>query len=258
MHKLLILGLLLLFCGCKEDHLDLYSGKSSIYFPNSEQENKITFSFGYLSAYIEDSIFSIPVIATGAPAQYDRPYSLIVADSSTMVKDVDYEFLNKEFVIKANKLTDTIQLLVRRSATMREKQIQLALALGANDAFSTQINYQTIGSGASEYKRYYTHFHLYADDIAGTPWFWDKDKNTKGYAFISGYLGNYSAKKLQLMIGRYNLDAALLTTDKYTPNSLSVIAWGMGMQAYFYEMALKGTPILEEDGQPMKMGGNVQ
>ena len=249
---------MLFFCACKEDHLDSYSGKNSIYFPNSEQENKAFFSFGYLSAYIQDTLIKIPIIATGAAVQLDRHYALVVADSSTMVKGRDYEFLNKDFVIKANQLTDTVMLLLHRSAPMREKQIKLSISLEANDAFSTQISYQHIGTGPSAYKRYFTTYQLNVDDIAGTPWFWDKNKSPKTFAFISGYLGTYSAKKLQFMIGRYDLDPALLTKDGYMPSSLSVIAWGLGMQVYLYEMAIKGTPVLDENGLPMKMGASVQ
>lgn len=257
MNKLLIIGFLLLFCACKKASLDTYSGTNSIYFPKSEQETKTYFSYGYLSAYIQDTVIKFPVIATGAAVGYDRPYSLVVVDSTTMVKDRDYEFVNKEFVIKANKLTDTVKILVHRSTAMRQKQMQLSCSLVANEAFSTQVSYQNIGTGSAAYKRYYTHFDLYADDIAGTPWFWDKNKN-KSIAFIIGYLGEYSTKKLQFMIGRYDLDPKEITKDGYNPSSLSVVAWGMGMQAYLYEMSIKGTPILEEDGTPMKMGINVQ
>ncbi|WP_181182496.1 DUF4843 domain-containing protein [Sphingobacterium lumbrici] len=253
---LLLIACITLLVGCKEDLLDTYSGTPSIYFPEAEANNQKQFSFGYLSSYVQDSVFKFPVIATGKSVNYDRPYHLRVAESS-MVEGVDYNFLNKDFVIAANTLTDTVSIQVLRSENMRVAELRLALMLEPNDFFGTEVNYRDVEIGMQPVRRYYTQMFLFVDDIIGAPWFWDKLKNTNN-AIIFGYLGDYSAKKLQLMIGRYNLDADVITAENFMPPTLNILAWGFGMQAYLNEMSINGTPILEANGQPMKMGPNAQ
>jgi hypothetical protein len=95
------------------------------------------------------------------------------------------------------------------------------------------------------------------DDIAGPPWFWNPAKNPYSSTFI-GYLGTFSTKKFQLMIGRFDLDINVITTEKYLPPATSTLAWGKSLQSYLNQMESEGTPILEEDGSLMKMGQYAQ
>ncbi|HTM99213.1 MAG TPA: DUF4843 domain-containing protein [Pedobacter sp.] len=247
---------------CKEDKLDLYKANSSIYFPGNEDIGKVTgkdaayYSFGYVSAYVDSYVHKVVVRTTGEIKDVDRPYQVKVADTSTLVAGRDYEFVNKQFVIPAHKYTDTIFLKVKRNSEMKKKILQMGLELVANDQFVTEMNYQTVGTGASQHNKYLTRYSFSVDDIAGAPWFWDLLQTTKAKATVN-YLGAYSDKKIQLMIGRFNLDVEQILKVNYFPSITTFNAWGYGMKAYLNEMQALGTPILEADGTPMKMGTSI-
>lgn len=260
-----ILFLLATVYSCKQEELGYYAAQNSILFEgfDNKADNIYTptdssnFSFGYVSAYIRDSLAFISVLATGGPQNVDRPYKLNISNKSTLKPGVDYELLNKDFVIKANQVRDTLILKLIRTDVMKTTPLFLDLKLEANENFNTAITDQIIGSGINAKLKNFTRLHLSVDDIAGPPWFWDPAKNPYSSTFI-GYLGTFSTKKFQLMIGRFDLDINVITTEKYLPPATSTLAWGKSLQSYLNQMESEGTPILEEDGSLMKMGQYAQ
>ncbi|ULT28039.1 hypothetical protein KUH03_16405 [Sphingobacterium sp. E70] len=61
-----------------------------------------------------------------------------------------------------------------------------------------------------------------------------------------------------MIVERYDLDIDEVTSTNYAPSTIAILAWGKGMHSYLSEMEALGTPILDEDGLPMKMGVYVQ
>lgn len=259
-----VLALLLLVnYSCKEDQLDFHSGAESIYFPNNETVGRVTgrqfdfYSFGYVSAYVDHYIHKIPVRATGRMQDYDREFQVKVTDTSTMVLGEDYEFVNERFVMRANRLTDTIYLKIKRSSNLKKTIVSVGLQLEANTNFTTELDYQIIGTGENQKKVSLTGYNFGANDMAGAPWFWDPLQTKQANGTIS-YLGPYSSKKFQLLIARFGLDSEPMLVEKYFPTLPMFNTWGYGMKAYFTEMEKLGTPVLEENGQPMKMGISIR
>lgn len=257
----LFIATLIYATGCKEDTLDLYQSQNSIYFPGERVSNVYRpidssfFSYGYISELIQDTLLMVPVTTTGAKAATDRGYNLEILPSSTMVEGEDYEIENATFQIKAQQLRDTIRIRLKRSKSLQTEKRILNLALRANENFALQMESQMIGTGDQQQIRYFNRFSVIADDIVGPPWFWDESRNKYAYLTVN-YLGAYSQKKFQLLIGVLNLDINEITKEVMPGNSLP--AWGYGLQAYLNDMTAKGTPILEDDGTAMKMGKNVQ
>lgn len=252
---------LLFVLACKEDSLNLYEAPSSIYFPGEsisgiyQPKDSSFFSYGYISDYIQDTLLLIPVATTGKKVGYDRPYQMQVLSSSTLEEGNDFKFENQTYRIKAGQLQDTIRIRLKRSNVLKEEKRKLDLALVTNSEFAIQMESQIVGTGAKEQIRYFNRYTLVADDIVNAPWFWDLSRNKFASSTI-GYLGDYSQKKFQLLIGYFNLDVTEITKEVMPGNYL--IPWGYGLQSYFNDMTAKGTPVLEEDGTPMKMGKNVQ
>src|SRR5688572_5721110 len=78
-----------------EKGLEPYHGNNGIYFRN----NKTSFldtgavTFGFSDPAVRDSIISIPVSALGMTSTADRPFKLVVNDSSTAKAGVHYDAL---------------------------------------------------------------------------------------------------------------------------------------------------------------------
>lgn len=249
--------LVFLLVGCKQAPLDLYDANPSIYFVNSEESPGSQISFGYTSGYVRDSLVTIAVRTTGAPVDYDRPYNLRVLDHSTLRAGVDYEFLNPNFSIPADAVTHYIRIRLLRTDAMALDTLGLYLEIFPNEYFSDELHSRVVGTGDQQEIRYYTKRYLLVDDIVGVPWFWNPAGSPGAPIFI-GYLGQFSARKLQLMIGRFNLDPDEVTAVGYEPPITMLLAWASGMQAYLNEMAENGTPVLEADGSAMVMGQYAQ
>jgi len=257
----LFIAIIISAAGCKEDTLDLYQSQNSIYFPGERVSNVYRpidssfFSYGYISELIQDTLLIVPVATTGAKAATDRSYHLEILPSSTLVEGEDFEIENTTFQIKAQQLRDTVRIRLRRSKSLQTEKRILDLALQANENFAVQMESQIIGTGEQQQVRYFNRFSVIADDIVGPPWFWDLSRNKFASSTIT-YLGDYSQKKFQLLIGVLNLNINEITKEVMPGNSLP--AWGYGFQAYLNDMTAKGTPILEDNGAPMKMGKSVQ
>ncbi|WP_346089028.1 DUF4843 domain-containing protein [Sphingobacterium ginsenosidimutans] len=258
-----ILCAILSLISCKKQTLDLYSGSNNIYFNNKTisgthlPNSSGYLSMGYFDPTIKEGYFDIVVASTGPKTTNDRKYNVVVDPASTLLEGRDYDFSEKYFSIRAGQLKDTIRLKIYRSKELSENTLLLKLDLKENENFKTDMYSQAIGSGNSQYLDYYTQFTFSANNIPGTPWFWDPAQSSIA-SFIIGYLGNFSGKKLKMIVERYDLDIDEVTSTNYAPSTIAILAWGKGMHSYLSEMEALGTPILDEDGLPMKMGVYVQ
>ncbi|MBO9631637.1 MAG: DUF4843 domain-containing protein, partial [Chitinophagaceae bacterium] len=106
----------LLLCGstaCKKDQLERFDDEgsgNSIYFPMAENTNNLDYSFGYDKEPVQTVTLRVPVRIIGSAVEKDRPYKLVIADSSTMKKDLDYKILDAERVIRKGTVSDTLAI----------------------------------------------------------------------------------------------------------------------------------------------------
>lgn len=256
---IIVAGALLSLFACKQDTLELYHGKDAIYFQGAVVSDIYTpkeignFSFGYLEPEITLATHRIIVNAMGKSVSHDRPYTLDILPESDLVKGRDFDFEDPSFVIKAGQLKDTVQLVLHRTAELKEKDRFLYVKLNSNEHFSTEMNSQLVGSGETEETRYFTQYSFYANDIQGTPYFWDPLRSNTANTVI-GYLGTFSGKKFKLLVDYFDLNFDEVTAIGYGPAAVTILAWSSGLKAYLDEMQAVGTPILDEDDQPMKLG----
>ncbi|MBV7533377.1 DUF4843 domain-containing protein [Chitinophaga sp. sic0106] len=260
--KKVILSILLLtgFFACKKQDIDVYDNEksgASLYFPIQEVDSTgdISFSFGYLKSSVSDTAVRILVRMLGAPVDYDRPYNLKIADTSTATSEM-YSIANKTLAIPAGKTADTVVINLHRAAALRTKGYMLNLELRENEHFGVKYYNNIVTPGSSTPQRYYTRMRVMIDDIAGAPAWW-RQGNTY-YSLITTYFGTFSTLKFQLILTYYNADAAELTGTSNWPqvngNLYRIIAWASGLKAYLTLMQAQGTPVLEADGSLMKMG----
>ncbi|MDR6785516.1 hypothetical protein ABIE26_004226 [Pedobacter africanus] len=261
--RIIYLGMLLicLAIACKEANLSLYddeASKTSIYFPFAESASSMNLSFGYSKSNVKDSVIRIVVRIIGAPKNFDRPYGFSVADSSTLKEGEHYKILGEKRTIAAGKVADTIKMQVFRKESLRKDSLFLYLDLKPNANFTNNYLNKDITVGGKDIQQYYTRMRIKVDDIAGPPPFWLSPYGS----YTEGYLGKFSALKLQLLITRFNLDVnEVIQPAWFTSNGnyTRMGPWSDNLKAYLKAMSDAGTPVYEADNKTlMTMGPNAK
>lgn len=243
--------IVLTLSACKKSSLGLYDQEksgSSIYFPEAvgtttSKSLLKTISFGYVGYSKKDSVLTIPIAATGDTSNTDRPVKLTFTSATTAVEGTHYTFLRTP-VIRAGKVTDTLYLKLIRTTDMTTKQFEIDLALEANDYFSTKLHDTTAN---------YLSYKVLVDDIAGKSYLWVSYSNTKA---IVNYFGDYSRKKVDLILEVLGLDPALFydPVNSSSITSSKILAWSRYMAFWLNQEANAGRIYLDENGVRITMG----
>lgn len=241
---ILIIGTL---AGCAKD-LKTFNERPVVYFQNAVEAKDNTgqlydstvITFAYAAASLKDSLVTVAIKVTGAPAAEDRPFILKVLDSSTAVAGKHYDIVSP-MVIPAGKVTAQLQIKFHRQPEMLMQPFQIYLALAANEHFGTDLLVKNLGGG----KFVYTTWHrVKADDVLARPMYW-----------LDTYLGTFSRKKLYLMSEILEIPINKLNTSA---SVAEVNFYGKFMQRYLNEQKSNGNIIKEDDGSDMVMGPSVQ
>lgn len=151
--KRILIGLLAFsLFSCTKDAGLSYADKDAVYFQYSYKQyqtvinyDNIVFSFGMKGDEVQIDTAKIVVKLMGNVSDKDRHYAVrVFQDSTTAVAGVHYEAIAPLQVFHANKLQDTLRVIVKRSAlnsshiSKEEKAIKLEIidaedfAVGAN------------------------------------------------------------------------------------------------------------------------------
>lgn len=247
---LLISGFCLSSC---EKELKTYDGKEGIYFLYAVESRFVNgvstisdftpMSFGASLPSVTDSVMILPVRTMGTISNVDRSYTLKIADTSTAKEGVHFDFVSKNFSIKAGKRDDTVKVRFKRVKEMRDTSFSLVLVLESNDHFSTTMTSKVVNASTGEKRSFISH-RLTVTDKLNKPARW-----------LDAYLGTFSAKKLLLICSQQNI------SPSYWDNAAiaEISYWGRFTQRYLNDMKAAGTPVMEEDGvTEMIMGPSSQ
>ncbi len=238
------------FVGC-EKNLETYMAKDNIYFWDALYQSQsviprdsTTVSFGYVPIDKKDSLYNIPVNALGNVMAIDREFKVKVLSSSTAQAGTHYDFMDSKFVIPANSIRGYIRLKLYRLPEMQKETFNISLELIQNDNFSIDLNPRVVSKKEISMSRHTISFN---------------DILTKPKAWLDGYLGPFSRKKMLLM-AEINGIENLSDLDDYTITSISkLVFYGNFTQRYLNEMEAQGKTIYEEDEKTkMVMGSEVQ
>ena len=243
---LLLLLLTLFVIGCKEDSLKTYDENesgSSIYFSEkyartdtSTVVKKITFATAPIAT---DSIIEVYVAVTGAKSTVDRPYSISIADSSSMIKGTHYELLT-EPVISAGKLKDTLQFKLYRTSDLQTTRVYLNLSLQANENFNLNLPYYTTSSVTQNLLSYT--FSL--EDMRATSFWWQSPYTS----YVTLYLGTFSYEKVALICNVMDLDPGLFYDKSNGLLTGLVSAIKTYMSTWLLKEELAGRIYYDENG----------
>ena len=262
MKKLLTyIGLILTCCffsSCKEDQLITYeqsSGGENIYFTQKFYDiNQTDFfqavSLGLIPKSKTDSIIKIPVSITGKAVNYDRPISVKFADTSSMILGEHVDFINPP-IIRANRINDSISLVLHRTPDLESKRVYLNLLLSKNEHFDINIPVKKNGSNVNLLLSY----KIYFDDMFPTSFLWT---TFIGKSTIIAFFGEYSRKKVELMLEVLQVNPNFFFDIKSRPSISTIMAYASYMKYWLNKEKSAGRIHLDENNQGINMGNAAQ
>ncbi|NIG54783.1 DUF4843 domain-containing protein [Chitinophaga sp. Cy-1792] len=265
-----VLILILTGTSCQKQGLELYNddaSKNDIYFlekfnyaVNSttadvmDNYRRRYISLGYTPVTVKDTVLAIYVRPTGGIAAVDRPFTLEVADSSTMKEGVDFDFVNKPFKISANSSRDSILIKIHRTAALQKDTLSLVLQLKANENFGINLPKKLSNSGRDGL--FITEYIIDIDDITGKPAVWT-DPFFKTY--VPYYLGDYSRTKVLLFTQVIGMDpkeftvVPALSADKGKLLD-KIVTWCKYLNWWLGVEKQNGRIYYDENGAEIKLG----
>ncbi|MCA5005638.1 DUF4843 domain-containing protein [Sphingobacterium bovistauri] len=246
--NILTLVLILFFYSCEKE-LHKYEGKPTIYFNEAGRlpaysgeviRDSTIMSFSLSKA--KDSIVSMVISTISNISDVDRNYGIHINDKSTVQENEHFELLNKDFIIKAGQLKDTVLIKFLRTNEMLDSNFVLIFDLVENENFSVDMKEKTLSNGV---KHNFSTYTWYVNDIIKKPGRW-----------MDAYFGTFTRKKLFLMVEILGIEASYLDASVSIPE---MTAFGRFMNRYLNDQKNLGKTIFEEDGiTEMTMGSASQ
>lgn len=253
---------------CSHDDLELYSGvPAAVYIqmvqttdiygnPLSYTQTSGELSFSNTNPSITSAYRSFTVRLAGEVVDYDRPYKIIVdPEKTTALEGVDYDLSENEFCIKAGKASDQVRVKVLRNERFLKDTYTVSFQLLPNEYFTLDIDHYKNSSG----------WNVPGDDFDATIYSVSFSEKYTAPSFWSRYealfYGPFTVKKfaqLNEIMGwtAYDWNYAGFSGFKVQYGKLGYAT--TALRNKLIEEAKKGTPILDEDGQPMQLADNTE
>ncbi len=211
----------LAFAACSEAEIPVYDVSSHRLYFTGEKEQTVTFQF-YPGTDTYEACFPIQLI--GQQLNADREVSVEVVDTATTALPDEYT-LPTPVVFRKGLFTDTLKVLLKRSARMDDEEVSLALRIVANDHFDV---------GYPDSLMVKTHF----SNLLRKPEWWTED-------ITNAIFGPYSDAKYHYLIESTGI-------ADYSGYSLTE----MRKVRDAYQQALDAHPEwTEADGSPIELAG---
>lgn len=219
MKYIVVLWLLIIGLGsCSTDEIEYYDAERYLYFTEVSVDSiKESFFF-----YPGEETIGVDLLVryAGKPIEEDMTYRLEVDENLTTAQaETDYE-VALEQVMPKGQMIDTLHVILRKTAALEMKNLQLALRIVANE------NFQVGPLDSIQSPR------IIFTSQAVRPTWWDQD-------VIDYFLGAYSEVKYQLFIQITGIsDMSQLTTAEKRIYSIR-------LKNYLIEQRNAGTPVMD-------------
>ncbi|WP_316751489.1 DUF4843 domain-containing protein [Pedobacter gandavensis] len=204
MKKLLILLIICgIFVACKKQELQQYSEKPRIYlrlekipfygpFPTATAGNLRVDYLPQNSSKKTDTL-ALTLQASGTASSSPRSFILERSGNpGNAIEGVDFDFLDKDFVIPAGQYKTSIRVVIRRSLNMTQKEVSFAYNLKENEHFELGPKADSTRFFSDSGVMSLVAINFIARDIAIKPANWD--------TFIATFFGAYSEVKYRFII----------------------------------------------------------
>lgn len=223
MKRLLIIFMLcLMFAACKKDELAQYTEKSRVYlslrrdslyskFPLSTAGN-IQIDYAPQKSTKQKDTLRLRIQVSGSAANSDRAFVFERNTSIGTAKEgVDFDLLDKNFVMPAGKFNTVVRVVVYRNANMAKQPVSFAYNLKANENFELGPDRDTLNFTSISAVMNMVAIKVTAKDIVVKPANWE--------TFIKTYFGVYSEVKYRFVIDVLGLTAIPSTTTASRMNT---------------------------------------
>jgi len=210
-----------IFAACKKDDLQQYTEKSRIYlslprafyapFSKSSARN-LSIDYGPQNSSKKTDTLNLTVQASGPAAKEDRAFILVRnAAGGQATEGVDFDMLDKKFVVPAGMFNANVRVVIRRTPIMAKQAVSFAYELKANDNFELGPDRDTLNFTFNSAIMRITMLRFTATDIVVKPDNWE--------SFIAKYFGVYSERKFRFIIDVLNKVSFPGTTPVGTMNT---------------------------------------
>lgn len=248
----LLIGVVLaaLMLAACEDELMTFAGNDVIYYKwavegvnPSAKKPGYTDSTNVTFAYMQEDIrvidYRIPIKVQGYTADSDRQVDVEILAETTAEEGVHFD-LPASIVILADSVVGYIPITFHRTADMQEQAYSVKLRLNTNANFNT--NLLPINKLNSDGRLLsYTEFEVVISDVLTQPQYWLED-----------YLGAFSVKKMYLWAEVLNVP--IPNWEDSRPDTNTFDARLAVFKQYLIRQEKLGTPVLEDNGEPMTLG----
>lgn len=269
--NLIVLTLLssAIFISCKKEELKVYDGKEGIYFnvqwgPSHGNENlwatQPTTEIEFINLVEKSDTVYLKVMTTGRIKDYDRTFKMeVVVDSTTAIKELNYDPLPTEYTIKAGETFVRVPVITHRTENIQDEAKILALRLLPNEHFDIGIDvwrklpifWEPVIRGDFD-----ATFHkVIMSDFVVRPSRWIGGNNN---GVESGRWGEFTEKKYRLICDHFDLVYEDFTTIDGMPGARqeNIQQYMIKLLQEHYDAEMKKPraerqPILEEDGRLM-------
>ena len=178
MNKWFIINIVLtmLLVSCEKDQIGRYDLERYVYFTMTEEQDTVISFSNYPGENTHELLFEVNLM--GQLLTSPLAFKLEVVDSLTTASSEQYDF-DAAPSFGANQDKDTIRVVLKKNAALKDKEETLVIAVGANENFNPGF----------EGKRYIT---IRFGDRDAAPLWWD--------ATFALYFGEYSRVKLDALI----------------------------------------------------------
>lgn len=242
--RLLLLLFVVSLYSCEEKDIEVFKGKSQLYFekfymdavyPGNEEKDSTVISYFFYSSTTEDIDAKLIVNFSGTPLENDANYKFKVIEEETTAKSDEYT-IPESYTFKANnfgedctQIRDTAKITFHKSDRLEslEDGVKLVIELIPNNIFDL---------GQYERRRAV----IICTTKASKPDWWDSEVTSK-------LLGKYSLKKFKLFLDNIDKTSKMSKEliKKYPDEAVK-------LAIEFKEWLSKQDPaITEEDGSLM-------
>jgi len=205
----------------------------------------------------DQTTVNLKVMVTGPLKDYDRIFKIeINPDSTTAQVGVHFDQPPQEVVIPANSYMAYVPVVVHRTTDIAVSEKTIGLRLVKNEFFELSFPQWDAVAGFTAgtiFKTFDASLHsIRISDFIVQPSVWIGSVTAEGQE--TGLWGAFSRKKLELICEKFNLTYNDFTSTTTMPVVLQNLIYTT-LSRYLVEQYEKHTPILEDDGRLMYLGG---
>ncbi|MBC9911527.1 DUF4843 domain-containing protein [Chitinophaga varians] len=242
--------LLFFLAACRKADIPFYSTDDDVYF--SVVRDFVTYdttiiTFAYTPATTDTTVV-LKVATLGIPVNRERSVSYRVIDTSANAASLHTHFeLPARLVVPAGGVNCNIPVVMHKTPDMSKRTFSITLQLEPNEDFHTRLKVLVKDKNNNLFTSLVRHVIIVDNKL---------NKPAKGW--YDDFYGPFTTKKMLLMSELLELSVQELYNKVTNADPGATTFYANYLKIYLKDQEAAGTPVLEDDGTPMKLGKYMQ